>query len=56
MILTVFGEFHLQHLQIPESRENVWWELGKFIVCKRPRIEKMLYLLRKAFIKLMKTI
>lgn len=43
MISTVFGEFHLQHLQIPESRENVFWELGKLIVRKRPIIEKMLY-------------
>ena len=43
MISTVFGEFHLQQLQIPESRENVFWELSKLIVRKRPRVEKMLY-------------
>ena len=43
MISTVFEEFHLQHLEIPESRENVFWELSKLIVRKRTRIENMLY-------------
>ena len=43
MILTVFGDFHLQHLQIPESRENAFGELSKLIAPQRPRIKKMLY-------------